>query len=251
MKNAIANITNKCLRTFGYEIKATALLPKQNLLGIKNTFNIHTIIDAGANLGQFALWARAEFPNATLHSFEPVRATFEKLQVTARMDPLWNTYNLGLSSEKSVRKINLHVDHPSSSSLLDSTPLEVDLYPSTSRKVKRDVTCTTLDKWVEEYKPKMDKDILLKMDVQGHEASVLQGGKHVLQNVQVVIAEAIIEQLYHSQTTFPELVALLDSSGFNFIGVMEHGFSARGNVVALDAVFFKRSQVSHSLRLLR
>ena len=241
MKKLIANTTNKCLRTFGYEIKSTALLPKQNLLGIKNTFHIQTIIDAGANLGQFALWARAEFPNAALHSIEPVRTTFEKLQATARMDPLWKTYNLGLSSNKSVRKINLHVDHPSSSSLLDSTPIEANLYPSTSRKIKSDVTCTTLDDWVGEFKPMMNGDILLKMDVQGHEVSVLKGGKDFLRGVQVVVTEAIIEQLYYSQATFPELVALLDSSGFNFVGVMEHGFSVHGNVVSLDAVFFKRN----------
>ena len=111
MKKLIANTTNKCLRTFGYEIKSTALLPKQNLLGIKNTFHIQTIIDAGANLGQFALWARAEFPNAALHSFEPVRTTFEKLQATARMDPLWKTYNLGLF--KQIRQENKSPCRPS------------------------------------------------------------------------------------------------------------------------------------------
>jgi hypothetical protein len=114
------------------------------------------------------------------------------------------------------------------------------LYPSTIQKEKKDVNCITLDEWVEEYNPTMDNDILLKMDVQGHEASVLKGGKRTLQNVQVVIVEAIVEQLYHSQTTFPELVALLDNSAFDFIGVMEHGFTSLGNVVSLDAVFFKR-----------
>ncbi len=240
MKSAIAYITNRYLRNFGYEIKATALLPKQNLLGIKNKFNIRTILDAGANLGQFAQWSRVEFPNATLHSFEPVLATYKKLQATAQHDPLWNTYNLALSSEKCVRQINVHVDHPSSSSLLESTPIEAELYPSTNRKVKNDVNCITMDEWVEESNPLIDNDILLKMDVQGHEASVLKGGKRTLQKVQVVIVEAIIEQLYHSQTKFSELVALLDNASFDFIGVMEHGFTSQGNVVSLDAVFFKR-----------
>src|SRR5262245_45123028 len=34
-------------------------------------FPIRTIVDIGANIGLFSLWARHNFPNATIHAYEP------------------------------------------------------------------------------------------------------------------------------------------------------------------------------------
>jgi len=240
MKAILAKYINEIFRKYGYEIKATASLPKQNLLGMKNNYSIRTVLDAGANLGQFAEWARSEFPTSTIHSFEPVQTTYHSLQAKAQRDPLWHCYNLALSSETCVRDINVHVDHLSSSSFLDSTQTTSELFPSTIRKVKSEVSCVTLDEWVSDSSTVLEEDVLLKMDVQGYEASILQGGQRTLLNVQVVITEVNIERLYHSQTTFPELVSLLDKACFEFVGVLEHGFSANGNPVSLDAVFMKR-----------
>ena len=39
-----------------------------------------TIVDLGANVGVFALYAAANAPNATIHCFEPAAATFAALQ---------------------------------------------------------------------------------------------------------------------------------------------------------------------------
>src|SRR2546421_11011514 len=39
-----------------------------------------TVVDIGANTGQFALPARAAFPRATLHCFEPLPDCFSQLQ---------------------------------------------------------------------------------------------------------------------------------------------------------------------------
>jgi hypothetical protein len=38
-----------------------------------------TILDIGANVGQFALAAALHFPGATIHSFEPLPDTFSEL----------------------------------------------------------------------------------------------------------------------------------------------------------------------------
>lgn len=241
MKSHINSILNKILGNFGYEIKSTTLLPKRNLLGLKNRFRVKTIIDVGANLGQFASWARAEFPNATIHSFEPVKSTFDQLKKNTDSDPLWQAYNLAASSETCIRKINFHMDHSSSSSLLESTPTELALFPETQRKVLQDVNCISLDQWVQDYRPVMDDDILLKMDVQGYEGKVIAGATKLLRSTQAVIAEVIIEDLYFSQTKFTEITAKLESCDLNFVGIIEHGFSSTGQVVSIDAVFMRNS----------
>jgi len=236
----IANSINTFLRRFGYEVKATARLPKQNLLGIKGRFKIQTVLDVGANIGQFALEARTHFPEATIHSFEPVRTTFDQLAKISQGNPLWHSYQLALSSEKCVRAMHVHVDHSSSSSLLESTPTEAILFPSTI--VKRDVNCVTLDEWASDMSASLTSDVLLKMDVQGHEDSVLRGARETLRHVDVIITEVIIETLYTSQARFSEIVSMLDDAQFDFVGVLEHGFSKQGNVIAFDAVFINRKQ---------
>jgi FkbM family methyltransferase len=46
-----------------------------------------TIIDAGANIGAFTLYAASKCPNAKITSLEPVKATFDLLRENLRMNP--------------------------------------------------------------------------------------------------------------------------------------------------------------------
>lgn len=227
------------LRKIGYEVKAISQLPQRNFLGLKQSLDIETIIDAGANLGQFGEWMRNEFPDSTIHSFEPIKTTFDQLQGKTNRDPKWQSYNLALSDTVCDREINFYVDHSSSSSFLEATPNEAILYPETKAKIKQVVRCTTLDQWVVDEKLDLKHDILIKMDVQGHEDSVIKGATKILSRAKAVIAEANIENLLESQTSFAELVRLLAASEFHFIGVLEHGFLKDGRVASLDAVFTK------------
>src|SRR2546426_10302567 len=41
---------------------------------------VSTILDVGANVGQFALAATTRFPNAVIHSFEPVPDVADRLR---------------------------------------------------------------------------------------------------------------------------------------------------------------------------
>ena len=47
----------------------------------------HTIIDAGANVGQFALTAAQRFPMAEIHCFEPVPDVYEILKSNVKRTP--------------------------------------------------------------------------------------------------------------------------------------------------------------------
>jgi hypothetical protein len=54
---------------------------------------IETIIDVGAYTGQFALIARELFPNAHIHSFEPLPIAYQALVRTFSNDQTFNSYN--------------------------------------------------------------------------------------------------------------------------------------------------------------
>jgi FkbM family methyltransferase len=232
---------NRLLRLFGYQIKSVQQLPNEKLLGISQRYNIRTILDAGANEGQFALWSREFFPEATIYSFEPVHTTFKTLELIAKEKHQWDVFQVALSDTCEDRHIFHHINHPSSSSLHESTATEIALFPDTKEKVLENVSCVTLDHWLKNSKIILNEDILLKLDVQGHETCVLMGAKDVLAKTSVVIAEVIVGSLYHEQARFVDIVHLLAESGFQFQGVLEHGFDQSGSVISLDAVFIKDS----------
>src|SRR6185312_2783845 len=59
---------------------------------------VKTILDVGANQGQFALSAKHFYPQAAIHSFEPVPAVFNILRHNTRKTNGINTYNFALGS---------------------------------------------------------------------------------------------------------------------------------------------------------
>jgi FkbM family methyltransferase len=232
---------NRFLRLFGYQIKSVQHLPNENLLGISQRYNIRTILDAGANEGQFALWSRKFFPEASIYSFEPVESTFKRLNRIAKEKPRWDVFQVALSDTCRDRQIFHHINHPSSSSLHESTAVELDLFPETKEKILENVSCVTLDHWLNSSNIHLKEDILLKLDVQGHETCVLKGAKNVLAMTSVVITEVIVGSLYAEQARFVDIVHLLSEAGFHFQGVLEHGFDERAAIISLDAVFVKDS----------
>lgn len=241
MISVLKQLSNRFLKCFGFQIKSVQQLPQENLLGITKRYNIRTILDAGANEGQFATWSRKFFPEATIYSFEPVESTFKKLKRIAKEKHRWDVFQLALSETCEDRQIFHHLNHPSSSSLHESTPVELALFPETKEKIIETVSCVTLDHWLNKSNITLKEDILLKLDVQGHETLVLNGAKNVLEMTSVVITEVLVSHLYRGQAKFVDIVILLSKSGFKFQGVLEHGFDASGDIISLDAVFVKDS----------
>jgi len=241
MISVLKQLSNRFFKCFGYQIKSIQQLPSENLLGITKRYDIRTILDAGANEGQFATWSRKFFPEAAIYSFEPVESTFKKLKGIAKEKHRWDVFQVALSDTCEDRQIFHHLNHPSSSSLHESTPVVLALFPETEEKLIETVSCVTLDHWLNKSNITLKEDILLKLDVQGHENCVLKGAKDVLAMTSVVITEVIVGSLYREQARFADIVYLLSESGFQFQGVLEHGFDQSGSVISLDAVFIKDS----------
>lgn len=57
-----------------------------------------TILDIGANIGAFALWAQHRFPGAKIHCYEPHPESFKLLETnTAYIKPNLHNYAVGLN----------------------------------------------------------------------------------------------------------------------------------------------------------
>src|SRR5207244_3154639 len=63
-------------------------------------FRFATILDIGANTGQFALAARAIFPASRIVSFEPLDDCCQRLRASLRGDPNFEAFNAALGEAR-------------------------------------------------------------------------------------------------------------------------------------------------------
>lgn len=238
-------LANNILRAFGYEVQNISRNPLHNLAGIRSR-NIRTVLDVGANEGQFGSWILKMLPAVSVYSFEPLPSMFSKLVKATKSHKNWTAFNYALGNFNGEKEIYFHVEHPSSSSFLESEPLEGSLFPETKAKENLKVKCRMLDWWSDCNLSQISTPILLKLDVQGYEEEVLLGASKTLSQVDTVVIEVITQRLYKNQVSFPRLVDILNTQSFELGGVLQQGFDTQSKVVSLDIVFFKTENLKSS-----
>lgn len=234
----VKKLINQGLSRFGVVLKEVKRLPEHHLFGVRE-MGIRTILDIGANEGQFAQSIRTVFPNAEIISFEPVPEAFARLQTASLGDACWHVENIALGASNGLSMMNLHFNHTSSSSFLPSTEHEGSLYPETTDQRVIELPMRTLNQWAALRSSPLERPMMIKLDVQGFEESVLEGGDQVFATAEVVLIEVIVQPLYQGQASFDRLVFKLRELGFGFQGVIEHGTDKNHRVVSLDALFFR------------
>jgi len=136
--------------------------------------NCRTIVDVGANIGQFALVARRCYPNATIFSFEPLPKPANRYRRVFAGDERvrLNEVAVGPSAGKATIYVSARDD---SSSLLPITALQNQIFPGTSEVGQENVRIGPLREFVqpEEIEP----PALLKIDVQGYELEALKDAR--------------------------------------------------------------------------
>lgn len=235
-RNTVKNVFN----VFGVEIVRIKNVPKITLAGLRDR-PIKTVIDCGANRGQFADYISGFFPHASIYCFEPLDEPFQTLSAwAATQGDRVHCFNVALGDEVGTAVMHHHVDHTPSSSLLATTEHEVELFPQTARQAEISVPLTTLDTVMEDILDDIAPEILLKLDVQGFEDRVLRGADRLLEEVQACLLEVSVDPLYGGQAKFTELVSLLDRHGLEYAGNMDQTYAEDGRVMWLDALFVRR-----------
>ena len=199
--------------------------------------SIATVVDVGANIGQFAQLIHEILPQAGIHSFEPLREQYMQLERLSKKIPLLQCYPLAAGSENCDKNINANEFSPSSS-LLPMTELHASSFPFTKHSVAQKVHVRPLDSVLP--MAALQKKILLKIDVQGYEMEVLKGAEHLLRQVEVIIVETSFQELYRGQPLFDDIYKFLLEKNFHFHGSLEPVFSTiNGEVLQCDAVFIR------------
>jgi FkbM family methyltransferase len=197
----------------------------------------NTVIDIGGNNGQFAEEVFRAFPNATVYSFEPIPECFERLQALSQQHPALHPHQLALSAREGEAEFFLS-KFRDSSSLQEMLPSHLEAWPHTAIETKITVKVERLDSIASSLK--LIPPILAKLDVQGHEMGVIEGGRETLSQCQRVVIECNFAPLYKGQPSFGELYQAMHELGLlfeGFITPLRH--PETGELLSADAIFYK------------
>ncbi len=195
------------------------------------------ILDIGANEGQFASIARLLWPTAQIHSFEPLPDVHALLAAKFRDDPFVTAHNFGLSDRPDKRQMH-HSAFSPSSSLLPMAELHRSEWPQSVAHTEVEVHLERLDDWIRTVGDKSVEPILVKIDVQGFELAVINGGVEALQRAAFVVLEVSFYELYEAQPLFGQIHDRLRELGFIYRGNIEQFCSKdHRRVLYADAIF--------------
>ncbi len=232
----LKDFVKRTLNGFGFELHRRSGSALYNAVGLR-AMGIRTVLDIGANTGQFAQYIRSVLPDARLFCFEPLSGPFSKLETLATRDGSMRAFNFALGEEEATAEMFQHLDHSPSSSLLKSTELTHRLYPRTRRKTPVTVAIKSLDAAVKQLDIALEPEILIKLDVQGYEDRVIRGGPDTFSTASACLCEVSFDPLYSAQCTAQDVWNLLDRLGFNYKGNLDQTYAPDGHVIFADCLF--------------
>lgn len=167
-----------------------------------------SILDVGANKGQFAAFAVRRWPDARLFCFEPLPGPRRKL--ASLLQNRAEIFPLALGETAGEAEMHL-ASREDSSSLLALGDRQKRLF---SMDEERTVTVSVrrLDEVVKA--DELRRPALLKIDVQGFEFEVLQGATAILDAIDEVYVECSYVELYVGQRLATDVAEFLAGFGF-------------------------------------
>lgn len=230
-------------------VYSKALLQHQVAASVEHTrilsdlqkYDFLSIVDIGANRGQFALVARSYFPRAEIYSFEPLKEPAEIFRKMFISDPMVILHEIAIGTNE--ENTTIHVSRADdSSSLLPISPLQSTLFPGTEEKETRNVQVKNLNAVLSVQDIK--QPALLKVDVQGFEKEVLEGCSSLLSSFSHIYVECSFVELYIGQSLAYEVIAFLSKAGFVLVGIYNLEYDKKGHAIQGDFLFEKKSCVS-------
>ena len=234
MKNLLR--TNFLARSFYEKTKMLEVAfssPITSLMRQIEMMDIKYILDVGANVGQFSLDMLRYGYRGKIISFEPLNSSFEKLQRNSKKYQNWEVKKLALGDAERSEYINISGNSALSSSFLSMNDTHLNNFP-TSKTIGRElVTISTLDNEIRQLDIDPAKTIL-KLDVQGYEARILQGCSLHLPKLASCFLEASLVQLYDDEIIFLELLNILGAADHHVIDIFRGVKGGLGNLLQVD-----------------
>ena len=233
-------------RTTGYDVVRFGgqHTLRSHLAKLFREYEIDTILDVGANEGQFGQSVRALGFRGKLYSFEPVISAYEKLSRVSSSDNNWTTFNFALGSQSGEALINVS-DFSSFSSILDVNDYALDRWKDSEVTHQQKIAIRTLDDCMADGAIDCDNRVLLKMDTQGYDLEVFKGAQSVLSNTSCILSELSLIPIYDGMPNYSEALSMFESHGFNVSGFYPITRNKNMTLNEVDCVLVNTSKLSN------
>jgi FkbM family methyltransferase len=206
-----------------------------------------TVFDIGAHVGYYTLLAAARVGQlGCVHSFEPIRDIFNRLQNNVALNGYQNVHSncLALSDKEGSLAI-----YPASGG--HSTTSSVLMQPGKTDLVSIKVASTTIDAYVN--RRGLQRVDLIKVDAEGAEFSLLRGGQETLArygpDVILEMANALFQQIGYDENTLLDFMSTLGYQALridNPNGSFAYAYFSRQSKISLPPYHRMRSGVASS-----
>lgn len=239
-KSGFTKFIKKVPETFGYNLVPNSKTTWSAWEGLEK-LPIRSILDIGASNGSLAnKYFIPKFKDAHIHCFEPSIKSFHDLEIISkRSNGRMTAHNFGLGDEDTKLTFNVTSDAPTASSILKPTDNLHKHYPQTSNTEQIEVRVKVLDDIADKLFPKLEPELLIKVDVQGYEERVILGGQHTFSKASACIIEITNENFYEGQPSFERIYELMNDLGFEFMGILDQQNGPQGKILYYDSVFLK------------
>jgi len=215
----------------------------RHLRQILAKYRIDTIVDVGANEGQFGAMMRSLGFTGDIHSFEPVKLTYDLLAKAAAGDRHWTAHNMAIGRAPGSLVMNVSEGSVFSSAL---RPNEYGTAKFNDIKVERQETVdvSTLDRFVDEHLSDKKRRIFLKMDTQGFDLEVFAGATASLDKICCILSELSLIPIYAGMPDYLKALAAYQQKGFSVSGLFPVNRSDDLALIEVDCVMVSRRHLN-------
>ncbi len=164
------------------------------------------ILDCGANIGMFSLWAHYLCPSAQIYSFEPTESTFEILEKNIKennLKDIIHPFNVALGDKIQETKIRTTQVGMGSDNFIIDSMRNMQEYISYNYNKEEIVQMITIDDFV--IKNKLERVDFIKMDTEGYEKQILKGAQETIMKFHPIITCSAYH-LLEDKIEIPKLV---------------------------------------------
>ena len=177
------------------------------------------MFDIGANVGDTTIAALQSYPNARIICFEPVKSTYKILE--DRVEPFINRVTLkkfALSDTNENVEINI-TSHGGANSIAAQTDWHKEWNPHVKELKREWIETKRLDDIYHSFGQNYVD--IVKIDVEGFELNVLEGGLNFFRNhVRCILIEISFmrDEALSNQSVF-KIFSLLNELGFSLVNI--------------------------------
>ena len=202
------------------------------------SLDFKTVVDVGANKGQFSLASREHLKDATVYAFEPQAKPAAIFESVFKGDDKVILFKMAVGRE--ARESIMNISHSDdSSSILNISDLQNEIFPNTYKNGSEVIVENTMESALD---PECIVGLsLLKIDVQGYELEVLMGSLSCMSKFSYVYCECSYLSLYEGQALASDVIQFMMEHGFHVDGVYNTCYTKGGDAIQSDFLFKRAS----------